>query len=439
MTFELRDYQIEGVDFMRRNKRVLLRDHPGLGKTAQAAFAAEPPCLIVAPNYLVEQWANWLRGEDEKSIERNNGEIVPNVKGNIVAALGLRGERIKTLESYPDWLVINVEMLGNYEHFTNSKWVRQWRTIIFDESHHLKAHNGKRARTAVKLAQHAEYVYLLTATPVKREIDDFFMQLRILQPDVFTSYWRFVQSFCIVEQNYFGTQILGAKKSMLPELQKILSLMSIGRDYETAGRSLPPVIEKYIPIKLSPEIRKLYDSALEYWRIQDEEGELTFTSYMQAMHTIRQHLTGYLKADVVKQLIEDDSRQSVAFSWYKNTAESIADSVENCELVTGDIDVMERQLRALKGNHISATISSLSEGIDLSTARNVIFAEEDWTPGSNYQALSRVRRERLTESNEEPVIIYYVHCERTIDEIIHRRSKDRGATVKEVIKEALYQ
>jgi SNF2 family DNA or RNA helicase len=264
------------------------------------------------------------------------------------------------------------------------------------------------------------------------------MQFRILQPDVFTSYWRFVNTFCITESNYFGVQILGAKKSMLKELQSIMEIMTIGRDYKTAGRSLPPVIEKYIPIKLNPQIRKLYDQAIEYWRIQDEAGDLTFTNYMQAMHTIRQHLTGYLKAEVVKDLLEDEPNQSVMFSWYKNTAQSIAELVENCELVTGDIDVAERRIRALKGNHVSATIASLSEGIDLSTARNVVFVEEDWTPGSNYQALSRVVRERLNESNEEPVIVYYIHCERTIDEVIHRRQKQRGSTAKEVIKEALY-
>lgn len=436
-TFTLRDYQEIGVEFMRENKRVMNTDKAGIGKTAQATFAAEVPVLVIAPNYLVDHWDEWLR----------------SLNFDVVAARGTRQERLDALEAGAKWTVINVEMLQSFKDYLE-KNRRRWRTVIIDESHHLKSHKGIRAKTAVKLCKDTEYVFLLTATPIKRELDDLFMQFRILQPDIFTSYWRFVSQFCVVEENYFGTQILGAKKSMLPDLHRLMDIFVIGRDYKDVGRQLPPIIEKYLHIELNTEVRKLYNEITNYWRVQiqqAEENNVAFTNYMEIMHNLRQHLTGSLKVDAIKSLMEDVSdetdtenlidvkRSTVFFSWYKNTANAVSEAVANCGLVTGDVkDVQERRRIALTSHNVSATISALSEGIDLSRARTVVFAEEDWTPGSNYQALARVDRERQNESNDEPVIVYYVHCKNTIDEQIHRYSKVRGATAKEVVRDALY-
>jgi SNF2 family DNA or RNA helicase len=430
---ELRDYQQVGVDFMRENKRVMLLDKAGLGKTPQATFAAEEPVLVVCPNYLVDQWVEWL----------------VSIGKDAVAAKGNRFERMKILESGKPWIVANVEMLGSLSEWFSDKKNYWWRTIIIDESHHLKSHKGIRAKVAVKMAKNCEYVYLLTATPIKREVDDLFMQLRILQPDIFTSYWRFVKQFCIVEDTHFGTQILGAKKSMLPDLHKLLDILSIGRDYE----EVPPIIEKYIYVEMNPQVKKLYNELVNEWRIRIQEAEsegAVFTNYMEIMHNLRQHLTGNLKMDAVKNLYEDidsyvsehelESRfsKTVVASWYKNTCKAVANVVPDCVAIDGDIkDPGERKRMALASPNVSCTISSLGEGVDLSGSRNFVFVEEDWTPGSNYQVLSRVVRERQEENNSEPVVDY-VHCKGTIDEKIHKYSKTRAATAKEVVRDALY-
>lgn len=427
--FTLRDYQIEGITTLRKSKRILLTDVPGLGKTAQAAFASTPPVLVVCPGYLVSLWA-------EKLAEYGFDKVA--------VAIGNRQERNAALNDMEAFFVVcNIEMLDTYHQFADKVWLRHWRSIIFDESHHLKSHNGKRAKIAVTLARHAEYVYLLTATPVKREIDDYFMQFRILQPDIFTSYWRFVNQFCNTEQTYFGTKILGAKKSMIPELKQVLSVITFGRTYEEVGRQVPPVIEKFIHVQMNEKTQQLYNEVVNYWRVEDEEERLTFTNYMSLKHILRQHLTGALKAPTVRDIVEDDGRQSAIFSWYRNTAEAIQQAIgDNCVLLHGEMQSEERRQRAIlameQGKHISATIMSLGEGVDLSRCRNLIFAEEDSTPGSNFQALSRVRRERQDESNDEPVVIYYVHVPRTIDEEIHAVANGRSMTVKQLVKNALY-
>lgn len=435
-----RHYQETGISFLRDNKHALLTDAPGMGKTIQAAYAASTPVLIVAPKHLTEQWAEWLEGRDEKSMERNDGKIIANVPGkvNLVTfGWGDRYRKARRLREGGDWVIVNYEMLRT--HFADLKQ-QYYSTMILDESHHVKTHTAKQSKAAVSLSDDIENVFLLTATPIMREVDDLYNQLRILEPDLFTSYTKFIQMFCVTEWTRFGPQIYGIKKEMLPHLEELLDVVRLGRSYEQVGRELPPVIEKYVKIELPPETRRIYNECADLWRIEIESQGEGFSSWMAVMHALRRIVTGTFKLDAVYDLLADEVRKATTFTWYRETAHRLATRLgeDAFEVVTGEDAVAVRRQKALGNKHVIVTILALSEGIDLSDARTVVFAEENWTPGSNYQALSRVRRERVGGNNTEPVVVYYVMCDKTIDEVIHRRAKSRSGTIKEVIKEALY-
>jgi len=439
-----RDYQVVGIERMRNEMRLLNTDAPGLGKTMQAVFASEVPVLISVPNYLVGQWGEWLRGEDEQSRERNDGEVYPNVVGRVVVATGTRGAKNRALRARADWTVINHQMFRTHlaliEKIAKTGF---WKTLIIDESHYVKNHSAAISKGALKISKLIPRCYLLSATPVKREIDDLYMQFKILHPDLFPSYNKFIDYYCVTDKSEWGVKVLGSKKKTRGELMELLDVMRIGRSYAQAGRSLPPVIEKYITIDLPPETRKLYDDAMNNFRVQFEQEETHhYFSYIEVYHQLRQLVTGAFKWDAVIEALSDEVHKSVIFTWYKPTAYEIGKMFKGpIEVVTGDIkDPDERRKLAKRDTHCVCTISSMSEGVDLSDARTVIFAEEDWTPGANYQALSRVVRDRNDDGeNMEPVIVYYVHCKNTIDQIIHRRSKKRTGTIKELMTEALYQ
>jgi hypothetical protein len=56
--------------------------------------------------------------------------------------------------------------------------------------------------------------------------------------------------------------------------------------------------------------------------------------------------------------------------------------------------------------------------------------------------MARVVRDRAALDNgeqapQEPVLVNYIMTRNTIDEVIHARSQQRGATIKEVIREAV--
>ena len=65
----LRDYQIEGVNWLKSNKFGILADDMGLGKTVQTIKAMESlfdedliqNCIIVAPLSLQKNWENEIK------------------------------------------------------------------------------------------------------------------------------------------------------------------------------------------------------------------------------------------------------------------------------------------------------------------------------------------------------------------------------------------
>lgn len=437
----IRDYQLEGMNFMHSHKRAMNHDDPGLGKTAQAAFAAEPPVLIICPNYLVSQWFDWLAGRDEKSREMHDGEIVKNVKGKIRRVRGNFDKKETVLELQrtdpAQWVIINQEMVNTHRDILMDL---HFRTVIIDEAHHFKNHTADRGRAAVLLCETAPFVYELTATPIWKEPDDLYNQLRILHPDLFASYNKFVELFCVYDDSAYGRKVLGMKKDMIPELDELLRTVAIRRDYTKAGRFLPKVIDKYIKVEFPPKLRKAYDDLVDDYRLQLEGESFMIDNFSQMLNTLRQLTTFPGKFDAVKHVIEDNPGKVVIFTWYKDSAYEAAKQFGGIA-ITGDIkDPVERRRLAIDPDNkvICATISSLAEGVDISDARTVVFFEEHWPPGANKQALSRVRRDRNDNGTDRsPIVVYYVHVRKTIDEHIHSVSMRRSATIRELIREAV--
>lgn len=449
-----RQYQEEGRNFLWRTKRAMITDAPGLGKTPQAALAAELPCIVVCPTYLTQQWADWL------------AEHLP--KRKVVVAKGTRQEKVDRILTPADFLIINKEMLRT--HLGELSIVAErfcYRTVIFDESHHLRNQATGASRGAVALGQVVPRVYLLTATPIWKEADDLFMPLHIMHPDLFKSYNDFVNTWCVTDSDRFGVKVFGVKREMLDDLNKLMDVVRIGRSYGEAGRDLPPIIENIIRVEFDKTEQARYDSAVYEYRLRLENHEdLFMTSYMEVMHTLR-NLTGFEKISPIVETVEDNrpwhEGKYVIYTWYRDIAERLQAALPEATYISGDMKPQERQRLSKLGKPIITTIPALSEGVDMSWARMVIYAEEHWPPGSQVQSLMRVRRERQLplefktdhshswkhvhkdeemrqarkDVNETPILVYCVHVKNTIDEIIHATSRRRAASAREVLSETL--
>lgn len=388
----------------------MLLDAPGLGKTLQAAEAATLPVVVSCPTYLVEQWRDFIN------------EQYPGIVA--AAAYGTQYKRYKTIISKWDYLIINHEMFRTYE-------IPPANTLIIDESHHMRGRTAQQSRVCQVYASNTPNVFELTGTPIVKTSDDFFMQLRILYPKIFTSYNNFVARWCRVSNGPFGARVVG---TLDPEaFRRMLTQYAIGRSYKEVGLQLPDLIESTIRVTFPPKLEALYKSTKEQYRMVD----LTFQNAPQVMAALRQVTVCREKIDSVINILMDsrsNGESTVVFCWYRDSAE-ILGTILKCPYITGEQVAAER-VKIAKAGHpiVVATIASLSEGVDLSHARRVVFFEEDYTPGIMTQALARVRR---YSANEDPVRAYYIHMKGSIDESIHKLVTARHYDARAILKDAL--
>jgi len=403
-----RPYQLEGIEWLASKRRAMLVDAPGLGKTLQAAEAAIKPVLISAPSYLTEHWAEFI-------YEQFPGD-------SISLAMGDRTRRTKTLQRDADWYIINHQMLRTYD------MPKGIQTFIVDESHHMKSHKAEMSQYALIIALQVPRVYLLTATPIIREPDDLFMQLRLLDPVTFDNYERFVSAFCNRTWGPFQFEIHGLKRGT--NFNKIYAGYSLGRTYEQVKLDLPELIESKLILTPPPDFIAKYRKAKTDYLLDDR----VLNSPLEVLRELRRMTVCPQKVDAIKALLEDSPGKSVVFCWYRDTAALLGEAL-NAPVITGALKPSDRRMLALKRNDcIVATIASLSEGVDLSFCRTVVFAEQDYTPGRLHQAISRVHR---FSADVTPVRVFYALMKGTVDEVIHHCVDRRISSVYEVLAMAL--
>lgn len=173
---------------MRRQRRMILGDDPGMGKTPQAVKASRPPVLVVCPKIARKVWYDhFLEWEPRatptyniKAIETGEADVLIVKWDDIVA-----GQKTESGAA------------GPLPAFLARLLRIQWRTIVADEAHRAKNRNAQRTRGLYQLANRRggkspERVFLLTGTPIENDPTELWSLLHILDPKYYSSYWRFV-------------------------------------------------------------------------------------------------------------------------------------------------------------------------------------------------------------------------------------------------------
>lgn len=408
-----RDYQQYGIDMLLEHKRFCLHDPPGLGKSFQASDAAVQhlPCLVACPGYLTLQWKEFLEDQYDGA--------------SVALAQGTYSQRATQLGRKADWYIINMEMFRSY-------LLPSANTLILDEAHHLRGRNAEKSKGAQKYAKKIPYVFELTATPIKRTSDDLYMQLRILDPITFSSYYRFIEQYCIVTHRGFTPIVRGTSRPKA--LTALLDQYRIGRDYSDVGLQVPDVIPHTLLVEFNPQTRARYKAIVNTYR-DDTTGTL-YGSAVEKLHALRRLTLCKEKLDAVKSLLDDVTTADQGFllyTHYVSTADYYAREL-NATLITGKTPAHSRLSMAKSSKRVVATIDSLAEGGDLTHLKNLIYVEEDYLAGPASQTLGRVKRPTL---NLAPINLYYVMVRATVDEAIHKCVLGRVYDAESVMQQVL--
>ncbi|MBI5506993.1 MAG: DEAD/DEAH box helicase family protein, partial [Deltaproteobacteria bacterium] len=175
--------------------RVLLADETGLGKTIEAGLVLSrlllsgraARVLVLVPESLIHQWLVELRRRfqlrfsifDEErcaGIERSEPEDNPFAQAQLVLA--------------------GLPLVADSPKRTWQAAEAGWDMVVVDEAHHLRwtrSHASPQYQAVEAIARRAQGLMLLTATPQQLGEEGHFARLRLLDPDRYDDFDRWVR------------------------------------------------------------------------------------------------------------------------------------------------------------------------------------------------------------------------------------------------------
>lgn len=517
-------FQVADVAFGVAQRNPLNGNQPGLGKTLETigtifeAGTDDGPTLVIAPRTALN--TTWRR------------ELEAWQPHPVFISSGSRAAKQRTIEAFVDevvfpefagWLVVNPDQVRLRERFELCDWHRaefagrskptkaqfkdvdacdncrhwfeqpfpelfgvEWANIVLDEAHK----NGVRdattltAKGIMSLKVRADgKKFSLTGTPMGGRLINLWGQLHFLNPDMYTSKWRWAEMWTDVKSNGFGKAI-GRHVKHCP--------MHVGHDDDEWGRPncarckdiedrfyeelTPYVIRRtkgevlpWLPPKDHIDIWCDMTSTQEsQYRAMEADAEVaisgenvTTTSVLAEYTRLKQFSFG--RHDIVdgalrpttdsgkleameEKLIElgilgdeDTDEQVVIFSQFSSVVDTITGWLESkgvrAAKITGAVtqkrrDEIQEEFQG-KGS-IQALVMTTTAGgvsITLDRANTVFIVDETWDPDDQEQAEDRVHR----ASRMHQVTIYRFRSTGTIEEAIEKTNWSKSMSNKRVL------
>lgn len=433
---ELRDYQLEGFDWMARLAKwgvgACLADDMGLGKTLQTLTlllhrSAEGPQLVVAPTSVTP---NWLA---------ETTRFAPTLRLHAYResrSLEGLGPRDLVVASY-GLLQLDAEAFA----------AQHWTTVVLDEAQAIKNAASKRSQAAMALQ--ADFRLVATGTPLENHLGELWNLFRFINPGLLGSREHFTQRFAGPIER--GDQ--GARKALKALIQPFI----LRRLKSQVLDELPARTEVVYRVPLSDAEQHLYEAmrqqALDSLSQGGEEGSQSPLRVLTEITRLRRfccHPSLVLPdsdlpgsklaafAEIVEELL-DSRHKALVFSQFVDHLSIVRKWLEErgirYQYLDGATPARERMTRveAFQGGDGDIFLISLKAGgtgLNLTAADYVIHLDPWWNPAVEDQASDRAHR----MGQQRPVTIYRLVAENTIEERIlalHGQKRDLADSLLE--------
>jgi SNF2 family DNA or RNA helicase len=400
-------YQEEGRDYLAANRRAYLGDDPGLGKTVQAAVAAQ---VVGAQRPLV---------------------ICPAIA------------RATWRRIWPQWCGVPLSV-WSYDQVRNHAPPRH-DLLILDEAHYCAHTSAKRTHAALLLANRASRVWLLSGSPARNHVGELYPALRAVWPDLLDGampYERFLERFCQTVPTRWGLKVVGVKDR--GGLCTILSRIMLRRRLQDVDLELPPLRWEQTDLEIGEaereELRESLEGLPEYRRLCEllAAGELPDEGEMA---TVRRYV-GIMKAEPVAELVRevldgDLTRKVVVMAYHRDVIELLRAHLSDYEPVVIHGGTSQRAREAAESNFQHAACNRVfigqttaaGQAITLTAGNEIIIAEPAWSPEDMRQAVKRIHRIGQTRACRARVCV----LPGTIDEAVERVRLRKLRNLGEVI------
>lgn len=434
-------HQIEGINFGLQEKKWLLLDNPGCGKTNQVIWLAETlkrrnqieHCLIVAG-------INSLKSNWKKEIATFSTEtcLVIGEKfkkdGTLSKTPLTITERVTQLNNTISefFVIINIESLRDDKIIKAiNKGPNKFDMIAVDEVHKCLATGRSSTQGENLLKLDAQYKIALSGTLLINNPINCWGPLVWTEND-HSTLTNFKNQYC--NWGGFGNkQIVGYKN--LDLLQEEIECRSLRRTKEQLV-DLPPKVITYELLDMDPIHAEFYEAIKNGVKEEADKVDLKSGNLLALTTRLRQatvcpeiltskditstKVTRCL--DKVLELLELDEKV-VVLSYFKAPLYKLAQLLEKYKplVCTGDqadsevstnIDLFQKD-----DEHyvLLGSLNRIATGLTLNRASYMIMLDEFWTSAMNTQAHDRIYR----LNNTTPAFITILACKDTIDERVH--------------------
>jgi len=309
---------------------------------------------------------------------------------------------------------------------------RYFKAIVCDEFHrYLRKRGSQMFHLLKEYAAQAQYFWFLSGTPIWKGRQDYWPLLHILNPQKFSSYWRFVDKFCHVVRGQFGMEILGPRNT---EAFRELTKGEIFRPSQPI--KLPAIVRQTLPVEMYPAQAKAYNQIKDEMLLELVDGGLMVTSHLLAQITRLRQLCccpaildpklGYGAGvlAVLDHMEEAEDRQHCV--WFTPFVDAIPHMQKALRMAGYEKTVVFQSgmsMRDLEEAEVSfrldrETIAIVSiqyaQSFELETGNPGYFIGYDWYPGTNAQAEGRQRRK--TRNEDDSINMFYVQNLGTYDD-----------------------
>ncbi len=411
-------YQQAAVDYMLKNKNVILGEAMGVGKTSCAISALGTadafPALVVVPKSAKFVW-------DEYELPL----WMPDRSRQVLSG------QTPNQELHADIVIINYDILWFWREALAAYG---FKTFIADESHALANPTAKRTIAAEYICKSDSVLYrwLMTGTAVTNRPTEVIGQLGVLG----TLGSLFVNASTFKARYEAERGVV----SNLTELGSIIRGNCFMRRNKDDLHAPIPVVRSYLPIETTAEDLKEYRAAerdiISYLTekarlIAEELGEDQESAAVRAkvratagkdivrLSQLRQ-LAGKAKFAGTVEFITDYMAQYpeekiLLFGHHRESLKAYRDHFD-CKIIQGGVSDADRAA-AIRGIQegddriVCLQIRAAGEALTLTAAATCIFTEQDWSPMRMLQA--EARSARLGQKSN--VMVYYTVAEGTID------------------------
>ena len=329
-----------------------------------------------------------------------------------------------------------------------------WTAAIADEYHKVmrnrKTRKGGSETYARFLAmtRHMNVMILASGSLVGKNPSKMFTAFQLIKPEfhLFRSYWRFVNTFCIVNEGQYGKEIAGIKNIHL--LHDIMDEYFAYVPEEVVADNLPTGLRSLMDATMTPPQARVYDELAEEMIAILESGDIVYAATgLGLLIKLRQLLCCPRILDssldmgggfeVILDHLEEESH-AVIFVPFRLACDYIQAELTrkgyDCVIIRGGISLEEQNEKIQHfREHKSIIVCTISyaESFDLETCKNSYFLGYDYSVDANLQAEGRTRR---AISKHEFIRWNYLHYLGTIDEDLLQGLDEGMMNMKRMLK-----